>query len=124
MEPSQIDDDNDAAVPDQLKDIKPRCHKEQDDEDGHQSGGAWGDEWTARKAAASSLDHLANAFRHDILQVVLPLIQQKLESPDWEVQESGVLALGAIAMGCMESLVQYLPKVMDLLLQLIQAPKP
>merc|ERR1719188_472115 len=90
MEQAQMDDDN-AAVPDQLEDIKPRFHKEQgDDADddgdcgGGGGGGAWGAEWTARKAAASSLDHLANAYRQDILEVVLPLIQQKLESPDWE----------------------------------------
>jgi len=132
MEQSQIDDDN-AAVPDQLEDIKPRFHKEQgggdpEDEDeggnGGGSGGAWGAEWTARKAAASSLDHLANAFRQDILDVVLPLIQQKLEDSNWEVQESGVLALGAIAFGCMESLVQFLPKVLELLLSLCTAQKP
>jgi len=128
MEQSQIDDDN-AAVPDQLEDIKPRFHKEQYDEgdedgEGHNGGGAWGAEWTARKAAASSLDHLANAFRQDILQVVLPLIQSKLEDSSWEVQESGVLALGAIALGCMDSLAQFLPNVMQLLLKLCQAQKP
>lgn len=135
MEQTQIDDDN-AAVPDQLEDIKPRFHKEssghgggdaeddEDREDGQNSGGAWGAEWTARKAAASSLDHLASAFRQDILQVVLPLIQQKLEDASWEVQESGVLALGAIAFGCMDSLVQFLPRVLELLLKLCQAQKP
>mmetsp|Transcript_23541 Transcript_23541/g.42101 ORF Transcript_23541/g.42101 Transcript_23541/m.42101 type:complete len:912 (+) Transcript_23541:138-2873(+) len=129
MENSQIEDDN-AAVPDQLEDIKPRCHKEQgddgDDEEGggQGSGGAWGAEWTARKAAASSLDNLANAFREQILDVVLPLVEQKLQDQSWEVQESGVLALGAIAFGCMESLVPFLPRVMDLLLKLSESPKP
>eukprot|EP00928_Gymnodinium_smaydae_P070225 TRINITY_DN54116_c0_g1_i1.p1 TRINITY_DN54116_c0_g1~~TRINITY_DN54116_c0_g1_i1.p1 ORF type:complete len:909 (-),score=214.28 TRINITY_DN54116_c0_g1_i1:106-2832(-) len=132
MEASQVEDDN-AQVPDQAEDIKPRFHKDQvhggtdeDDEDGGQasSGGAWGAEWTARKAAASSLDNLANAFGPEILSVVLPLVQQKLEHSNWEVQESGVLALGAIAFGCMEHLVQFLPRVFDLLLRLIQAPKP
>lgn len=127
MEQSQIDDDN-AAVPDQLEDIKPRLHKEQgdddDEDDKNNGGGAWGAEWTARKAAASSLDYLANAFRSEILQVVLPLIQAKLEDQSWEVQESGVLALGAIAFGCMDSLVQFLPRVMELLLKLCEASKP
>lgn len=135
MEQAQLDDDN-AAVPDELQDIKPRFHKEQmgagaggDEEDGEEDGGragggAWGAEWTARKAAASSLDNLAVAFRQEILQVVLPLIQQKLEADRWEVQESGVLALGAIANGCMDSLVQFLPQVLALLLKLCQADKP
>ncbi|CAK0887716.1 unnamed protein product [Prorocentrum cordatum] len=126
MEQAQIDDDN-AEQPDQLEDIKPRFHKEDgdDDDDGQgQSGGAWGAEWTVRKAAASSLDHLANAFSAGILPIVLPLIQQRLEDPCWEVQESGVLALGAIAFGCMAGLVQFLPKVMELLLRLCRADKP
>jgi len=129
MEQSQIDDDN-AAQPDQLQDIRPRFHREQgdepDDDDGGQGGGggAWGAEWTARKAAASSLDHMANAYRQEILPVVLPLIQQKLENDNWEVQESGVLAFGAIAFGCLHSLVQFLPRVLELLLKLIHAPKP
>merc|ERR1719282_1716383 len=127
MEQSQIDEDN-AAVPDNLQDIRPRFHKEtgscdDDDDGGQHSGGAWGAEWTARKAAASSLDHLANAYRQDILEVVLPLIQQKLEDSCWEVQESGVLALGAIAFGCLEYLVEFLPRVMELLLKLCQAQK-
>ncbi|CAE8701907.1 unnamed protein product, partial [Polarella glacialis] len=91
---------------------------------GQGSGGAWGAEWTARKAAASSLDNLANAFREQILDVVLPLVEQKLQDQSWEVQESGVLALGAIAFGCMESLVPFLPRVMDLLLKLSESPKP
>lgn len=129
LEQSQIDDDN-AAVPDQLEDIKPRFHKgkaEEDDDDrdgGRGGGGAWGAEWTARKAAASSLDNLASTFRDGILETVLPLIQQKLEDPNWEVQESGVLALGAIAFGCMDCLVPFLPRVMELLLKLCQSPKP
>lgn len=129
MEQSQIDDDN-ASVPDQLEDFKPRFHKESggdaddDDDGGKKSGGAWGAEWTARKAAASSLDHLAVKFNSEILPVVLPHIQQRLGDPSWEVQESGVLALGAIADGCMDSLVQFLPNVIDLLLRLTQAQKP
>merc|ERR1712134_177102 len=78
MESSQIDDDN-AAIPDQFQDIEPRMHREQDDvadEDDVSAAGAWSAGWTARKAAALALDHLANAFRQEILEVVLPLIQQ------------------------------------------------
>eukprot|EP00403_Amphidinium_massartii_P046379 CAMPEP_0178457652 /NCGR_PEP_ID=MMETSP0689_2-20121128/47132_1 /TAXON_ID=160604 /ORGANISM="Amphidinium massartii, Strain CS-259" /LENGTH=907 /DNA_ID=CAMNT_0020083919 /DNA_START=41 /DNA_END=2764 /DNA_ORIENTATION=- len=130
MEQSIYQDDN-ANQPDEAQDIKPKFHKakaedESDDEDeqNQRSGGAWGAEWTARKAAASSLDNMSHAFSQEILPIVLPLIQQKLEDPNWEVQESGVLALGAIAYGCMEGLVQFLPKVMDLLLKLCAAPKP
>lgn len=133
MEQAQLDDDN-AQVPDQAEDIKPRIHKDSshggaaDDDDeeepGQKNGGAWGALWTARKAAANALDHLANTYSEDILKVVLPLIQQKLEDSNWEVQESGVLALGAIAMGCWSLLVPFLPRVLELLLRLCQAEKP
>ncbi|CAE7320740.1 TNPO1 [Symbiodinium sp. CCMP2456] len=99
---------------------------DEDDDDGDRGGGggAWGAQWTARKAAASSLDNMSHMFRGNILEVTLPLIQRKLEDQNWEVQESGVLALGAIAFGCMEGLMQFMPKVMDHLLKLCQAPKP
>mmetsp|Transcript_19194 Transcript_19194/g.44677 ORF Transcript_19194/g.44677 Transcript_19194/m.44677 type:complete len:909 (+) Transcript_19194:106-2832(+) len=130
MEQSIYQDDN-ATEPDQAQDIKPKFHRVKDDEESddedeqnQRSGGAWGAEWTARKAAASSLDNLSHAFSQDLLPLVLPMIQQKLEDPNWEVQESGVLALGAIAFGCMNGLVQFLPKVLDLLLKLCDAPKP
>eukprot|EP00931_Biecheleriopsis_adriatica_P101120 TRINITY_DN76332_c0_g1_i1.p1 TRINITY_DN76332_c0_g1~~TRINITY_DN76332_c0_g1_i1.p1 ORF type:complete len:910 (-),score=193.42 TRINITY_DN76332_c0_g1_i1:79-2808(-) len=126
MEHAMVEDDN-SAVPDAAQDIKPRCHKEtgdEDDEDKFQAGGAWGAEWTARKAAASSLDNLAATFRDQILGVTLPLIEAKLQDPNWEVQESGVLAVGAIAFGCSDGLEQYLPKVMDHILRLCEAPKP
>eukprot|EP00927_Polykrikos_kofoidii_P026497 TRINITY_DN23577_c0_g1_i1.p1 TRINITY_DN23577_c0_g1~~TRINITY_DN23577_c0_g1_i1.p1 ORF type:complete len:955 (+),score=184.98 TRINITY_DN23577_c0_g1_i1:109-2865(+) len=134
MDRAQIDEDN-AGIPDTAEDMAPCFHKgegrfkdegqDDDDEGGvNNPGGAWGAEWTARKAAASSLDHLAVTFKQEMLEVVLPLIQQKLEDSSWEVQESGVLALGAIAIGCMEGLVKFLPRVLELLLRLSQAPKP
>lgn len=124
MEQAQIDDDN-AAVPDQQGDIKPRFHKDKgvDDEEAEEAG-TWGADWTARKAAASSLDHIASSFQANFLPVILPLIEQKLQDSSWEVQESGVFALGAIAYGCMEGLASFLPKVMELLLRLCQGQQP
>jgi transportin-1 len=59
-----------------------------------------------------------------VLPHLLPLIEQNLKSADWEVQESGVLAVGAIAHGCMYDLAPHLPQVMGLLLQICSAQKP
>ena len=42
---------------------------------------------------------MSNVFREDMLVVVLPLVKQMLSSEEWEVKESGILALGAIAEG-------------------------
>jgi len=130
MEQAQLDDDN-AASPDAPDEIKPRFHKDkkdvdEDDDDGENSkgGGAWGAEWTVRKAAASSLDRLSTVFQQEVVQLVLPLIEQNLQHSSWEHQECGVLAIGAIAAGCLQQLSQFLDKVIVLLLGLTSAQKP
>lgn len=53
----------------------------------------------AGKCSAAALDVMSNVFREDMLVAVLPLIKQMLVSEEWEVKESGILALGAIAEG-------------------------
>merc|ERR1719261_174901 len=121
MEQSHITDDN-AEVPDNAEDIKPRFHKEEGDDEEEEL--AVTSEWTARRAAALALDELATAFGPAILEVVLPLIEEKLNSSDWEVQESGVFAVGAVGVACMDSLVAFLPKVIALLLQLCKQQGP
>ena len=42
---------------------------------------------------------LANVFRDDLLPVLLPILKQTLSHNEWEVRESGILVLGAIAEG-------------------------
>lgn len=42
---------------------------------------------------------LAGVFRDDLLPVLLPLLKEALSHHEWEVKESGILALGAIAEG-------------------------
>ena len=42
---------------------------------------------------------LANVFRNDILPVILPILKELLFHQDWELKESGILVLGAIAEG-------------------------
>lgn len=134
MDRSHIEDDN-AAIPDEVHALQPCFRKEDkqdiadDDEDDDPQGRQWncfGAEWTARKAAASALDTLAYEFRfqENFLEATLPLIHQKLSDSDWKVQESGVLALGAIAQGCIEGLVKYLPGITELLIRLAGAPMP
>nr|XP_046192428.1 transportin-2-like [Oncorhynchus gorbuscha] len=52
-----------------------------------------------------------------------PCLQQEALSgaclfhPDWVVKESGILVLGAIAEGCMQGMVPYLPELMPHLIQ-------
>merc|ERR1719424_661516 len=133
MEASQQEDDN-ANIPDSLDDIKPRFTKdankssgaegEEEDSGTQGGGGAWGAEWTVRKAAASSLDRLSTVFQDNVIQLVLPLIEQKLQHASWEHQEVGVLAIGAIAAGCLDKLAPFLSKVIELLIGHTAGPKP
>lgn len=51
------------------------------------------------KCSAAALDVLANVFKDDLLPVLLPILKETLFHADWEIKESGILALGAIAEG-------------------------
>ena len=125
MDETVLADDN-AQVPDRPEEIAPRFHKEKDsdEEDEAELASTWGSEWTVRKAAASSLDHLATAYRDGILGIILPVIEKRLASSNWEVQESALLALGAIGHGCMQGLSPHLPSILQLLVTISKSPKP
>ncbi|KAB0795304.1 hypothetical protein PPYR_12143 [Photinus pyralis] len=73
--------------------------------------------WTLRKCSAASLDALAGVFGDSLLQGILPLIAEALNSSDFIVRESGILALGAIAEGCCHDLHPHLPELFQYLFQ-------
>ncbi|KAJ8283450.1 hypothetical protein COCON_G00023000 [Conger conger] len=74
-------------------------------------------DWNLRKCSAAALDVLANVFRDELLPHLLPLLKGLLFHPDWVVKESGILVLGAIAEGCMQGMVPYLPELIPHLIQ-------
>jgi len=49
---------------------------------------------------------LANVFRNDILPIILPILKELLFHQDWELKESGILVLGAIAEGKTSNVVE------------------
>jgi len=66
----------------------------------------WGDDddeplsnWNLRKCSAAGLDVLANVFRDELLPILLPILKDTLFHEVWEIKESGILVLGAIAEG-------------------------
>jgi hypothetical protein len=109
---------DDASVPDREEAVEPRFRTERgnhetgepamtEDEDDEEGGNLWGESWTARKAAARSLDALASALGGEILEKLLPLLEIAMASSNWQVSEAGVLALGAISAGeCLEELAK------------------
>lgn len=81
-------------------------------------------EWNLRKCSASGLDIVAGLFGRDILPPLLPLLQAKLSDGRWEVRESAILALGAVADGCMEHMADHLPQLVPWLIQTLADVRP
>ena len=59
--------------------------------------------WNLRKCSAAGLDVLANVFRDEMLPILLPILKETLFHDMWEIKESGILVLGAIAEGIAHS---------------------
>ncbi|KAF4521802.1 hypothetical protein B566_EDAN011387 [Ephemera danica] len=107
------DVEEDEMVPDREEDIRPRFHKSrthtikhaeengeegEDDEDGLDDDSSLSD-WNLRKCSAAALDVLANVFHEELLPVLVPILKETLFHQEWDIKESGILALGAIAEG-------------------------
>ncbi|XP_048760058.1 transportin-1-like isoform X3 [Ostrea edulis] len=118
------DVEEDEMIPDKESDIKPRFHKsrshtqkhQEGEEDGEGSDDGFDDDdnlsdWNLRKCSAAALDVLANVFREEILPTLLPILKETLFHGEWEVKESGILVLGAIAEGCMNGMIPHLPEL-------------
>lgn len=147
-------DAEDAAVPDKDTDIKPRHyggkahgfeHESNGDELSKPRVGAYGEEleddddefdddddfademsteWNLRKCAAAALDVLAVRFGVDLLNVLLEPLKLKLWNEDWLQRESGILALGAMAEGCIDAVEPHLPTLIPYLVNMLNDSKP
>ena len=80
--------------------------------------------WTLRKCSAASLDALSVKFGDNILPAFIPMLNQSLNHDDCLVKESAILALGAIAEGCMNGLNIYLPELAQYLIKCMDDSKP
>lgn len=80
--------------------------------------------WNLRKCSAAALDVLAVRFQNDILGVLLPLLKDRLYAAEWVQREAGILALGAVAEGCMSGIEPHLPTLVPMLLGTLRDPQP
>ncbi|PKU38986.1 transportihypothetical protein [Limosa lapponica baueri] len=108
------DVEEDEAIPDSEQDIRPRFHRSRTVAQQHEEDG---------KCSAAALDVLANVFRDELLPHILPLLKELLFHPEWVVKESGILVLGAIAEGCMQGMIPYLPELIPHLIQCLSNKK-
>lgn len=81
-------------------------------------------EWNLRKCSAAALDVMAVQFEQELLEILLPLLKERLFSEDWLQRESGILALGAIAEGCIAGIQPHLPTLIPLLVNTLNDTKP
>ena len=93
---------------------------EEDDE-----GGADAEEqWNLRKCSAAALDVLASTFHGSVFQIALPYLKENLRHRDWPNREAAVLAIGAVAEGCMEAITPHLPDLVPYLISLLGDVEP
>lgn len=131
------DVEEDEMIPDREEDIRPRFHKsrthtikhaeengeeEEEEDDGMDDDSSLSD-WNLRKCSAAALDVLANVFREELLPVLVPILKEMLFHQEWEIKESGILALGAIAEGCMTGMIPHLSELIPYLINSLSDKK-
>ena len=82
------------------------------------------DQWNLRKCSAAALDVLASLFHGPVFESTLPYLKENLRHADWPHREAAVLALGAVADGCMDVVMPHLPDLVPYLLSLLNDAEP
>lgn len=82
------------------------------------------DRWNLRKCSAAALDVLASTFHQPVFAVTLPYLKENLRHHDWPNREAAVLAIGAVADGCMEAVTPHLPDLVPYLISLLNDAEP
>ena len=82
------------------------------------------EKWTLRKCSAAALDVFAKDFRNPVFEAIFPYLSQNLKHQEWPHREVAVLALGAVAEGCMEVVVPHLPELFPYLISLLDDHEP
>ena len=93
---------------------------EEEDED----GGDIEEQWNLRKCSAAALDVLASTFHASVFNIALPYLKENLRHQDWPNREAAVLAIGAVAEGCMNTIIPHLPELVPYLISLLNDVEP
>jgi transportin-1 len=82
------------------------------------------EQWNLRKCSAAALDVLASVFHGPVFESTLPYLKENLNHSEWPNREAAVLALGAIADGCVDVITPHLPDLTQYLISLLQDKEP
>ncbi|KAL6862308.1 armadillo-type protein [Trichoderma novae-zelandiae] len=80
--------------------------------------------WTVRKCSAAALDVFARDFGGPVFEAIFPYLSQNLKHDEWPYREAAVLALGAVADGCMDAVTPHLPELVPYLISLLEDQEP
>jgi len=92
---------------------------DEDDDDGNPE-----DRWNLRKCSAAALDVFATDFRGPVFDTILPYLLTNLKHEEWQYREAAVLALGAVAEGCLDVVTPHLPELVPYLIFLLKDEEP
>lgn len=73
------------------------------------------DSWNLRRCSAATLDALSLEYPEEVIQVTLPILQERIVSDEWPVREAAILAFGAISTSCMDLASDKLPTLVPFL---------
>ena len=82
------------------------------------------EQWNLRKCSAAALDVLASTFHGVVFNTALPYLKENLVSQDWSNREAAVLAIGAVAEGCMSAITPHLPELIPYLISSLADKEP
>ncbi|EXJ93792.1 hypothetical protein A1O1_02185 [Capronia coronata CBS 617.96] len=80
--------------------------------------------WSLRKCSAAALDVFAVNYHSSVFNIILPYLKDNLSHNLWPKREAAVLALGAIADGCMDVVSPHLPELVPFLISLLNDEEP
>ncbi|CDK28884.1 unnamed protein product [Kuraishia capsulata CBS 1993] len=81
-------------------------------------------EWNLRKCSAATLDVFASMQPELVFSISLPIIRDRVVSSEWPVREASILALGAIAEGCLDLSKNELPSIIPFLVERLKDEQP
>lgn len=82
------------------------------------------DAWSLRKCSAAALDVFAVNYHGAVFNIILPYLRENLPHSLWPKREAAVLALGAIADGCLPVVAPHLPELVPYLIQSLNDEEP
>jgi len=76
--------------------------------------------WTVRREAAKAMDTLADRYKDEVFIKAQDKIAEALRSNDWHIKESGILCLGALAMGAYNAIIPHFKDLFPFLLKSLE----